>query len=202
LLLIQASTYPIPLTTYYLLLTTNFIYMATQHEMSLRIRELADKLEEGLPREEMMREFTGKWSVSERTIARYMIFANDILSHRLNEREAVLDVMRSEALAEDIENTLRSTLELEARLCAIAEGNLETERTVHTRQGVVKVMQKPTYSEILRAIDRLLKMRGCYSIKTKNLLSPQPMIKLVISEELNEKLKLIAAKNMTENDKK
>jgi len=165
--------------------------MATKHEMSLRINDIAERLEEGIPRAEVMREFAGKWGVSERTIERYMIFANDILSHRLNEREAVLDAMRSEAITESIETTLRSTIELEARLCAIAEGLIEVERTVHTREGVIKVMQKPGYSEILRAIDKILKMRGCYSIKAKSVLSPQPVIKLVIPEELMDRLKNI-----------
>ncbi len=135
--------------------------MSTRSQIELRIREVAADIEGGWSRNEIIKRFTEKWGVSPHTIERYLYFADDIITNRLKKREDMLDIMRAEHLAVGMEK-LRSTTELEARLCAIAESETDVEKTISTKEGMVTVKQKPDFNHILRAIDRVLKMRGCY----------------------------------------
>jgi hypothetical protein len=153
--------------------------MSTGYDIKVRISEIASDLEDGKSRQDIADEYMEKWSVSERTMKRYFAFANDILASHMYRRDVLLDAIRAEHIDECIDNTMRSTLELEARLCTIAEGAIELERKIHTKDGVVEVKQKPSYTNMLYAIDRILRMRGCYDAKLRKAEAPQPPMKFV-----------------------
>ena len=158
----------------------NLNNMSTGYEIKNRISEIASEMEEGKPRQELIKEYCEKWSVCERTLKRYMAFASDLLANRMDRRDVLLDAQRAEYIDECMEKTMRTTLELEARLCEIAEGAIELERKVHTRNGMVDVKQKPSYTNMLYAIDRILRMRGCYDAKARKIGEPHPEMKIVL----------------------
>jgi hypothetical protein len=160
-----------------------FNNMSTGYEIKTRISEIASDLEDGKPRQEVIKEYCEKWGVCERTLKRYMAFASDLLASRMDRRDVLLDAMRAEYIDECMEKTMRTTLELEARLCEIAEGAIELERKVHTRTGIVDVKQKPSYTNMLYAIDRILRMRGCYDAKARKANEPHPQMKIVLHNQ-------------------
>lgn len=138
--------------------------MSTRFEIDSRIDEIADDLEEGIPRKQLVEDYTAKWGVSQHTVERYIQFAGDILSQRMSKRDHMLDIVRCEQISESLEK-MRTTTELEIKLCNIADGDIEVEKSVHTKSGMVKVQQKPDFNHIIRSIDKILRMRGRYNPK-------------------------------------
>ena len=134
--------------------------------LKLRIDELAEKLESGIDTPDVMQEYMPQWNVSKRTIERYIKLAKDKVAGRLKLREAVIEEVRDEIITREAEQWLKSTLELEAKLCAIVEGGIEMKSEVLSRNGEVKTLtRKSSVKEIIDAIDLLLKLRGMYKIK-------------------------------------
>ena len=103
-----------------------------------------------------------KWSLSRRSVERYIAFATDVVSRRMKRREAVVESVRADIIAREAETWLKSNLELEARLCAIISGKVQFERAVRTSKGIENVKCHPTCTEVINAINLLLKLRGVY----------------------------------------
>jgi len=76
--------------------------MSTQVKLKTSTMEIADRLEEGVSTENLLTEYTQKWNCTERTVHRMIALAKDRVIGRLNNREAVLDAVRSEIIAEDV----------------------------------------------------------------------------------------------------
>jgi hypothetical protein len=165
--------------------------MSTRLELNERIVEISQKLEEGMSRKEILSQYTTKWAVSERSVERYMALACDIIAGRMQQKEAIMEAVRAEVITEATEKWMRSSLELKAKLCAIADGEFEIEKIVRTREGFIKVPYKPSFNEILKAIDKLCKMRGNYDVKHRD--TPQkhkPVQIIVTSEEEKEMIEM------------
>ncbi|MGP8214277.1 MAG: hypothetical protein ACLQQ4_01805 [Bacteroidia bacterium] len=137
--------------------------MKSKIEYRLKITELAEKLESGYSTPQILKEYMPKWGMPRRTLERYIAFAQDIITSRMKKREAVVEAVRADIIAKEAEQWMKSNLELEARLCAIVSGKLEFEKKVKNPKGVYEnVKCRPSCSEMINAIDLLLKMRGVY----------------------------------------
>src|ERR1700757_900029 len=96
--------------------------------MRLKISEIAGKIESGATPAKILKEYMPKWGLSRRAIERYMALANDIVLRDMKKREAIIETVRADIIAGEAERWLKSTLELEARLCAIVAGKIQFER--------------------------------------------------------------------------
>ena len=67
-----------------------------------------------------MKECCAKWKCTERSMQRYIAKAKDDLTDALFNKEKYLNFVREEALNEDFEQNLKSTLEIEMMLCSLA----------------------------------------------------------------------------------
>ena len=157
-------------------------------EVQLKIAELVTKLEGGAEVSALMLEYMPKWNLAERTMNRYIALAKDIVAGRLKKREAVLEAIRGDAIIREAEEGLKSTLELEAKLCAIVDGLVEMEKVTSTKDGVDRTTKrKPSVKEIIDAIDILLKLRGMYKPlderETVNLPTP-----IIVNSERDKKI--------------
>jgi len=131
-------------------------------------------LEQGRSRESIIKEYGDRWNASDRTIDRYIAFAKDIVANKMELRDALVEAMRADVIVAEAEKWLKSNLELEARLCSIIEGTLETEKVVEDEKGKRVVRMKPTHADVIRAIDKLCKIRGMYDPKIRK--ANQPVI--------------------------
>ncbi|MGP8216922.1 MAG: hypothetical protein ACLQQ4_15250 [Bacteroidia bacterium] len=136
--------------------------MRNQTELKARLNAVAESLEQGNSSAEIISTYTAQWDAGERTIERYIALAKDMVAGRLQKRDAVIEAVRCEAVAEAAEKWLKSNLELEAKLCEIVDGKLEAEKLIYTGNGVLHEKCKPSHRDIIYAIDKLWKMRGCY----------------------------------------
>ncbi|HTA82279.1 MAG TPA: hypothetical protein VK783_05085 [Bacteroidia bacterium] len=138
--------------------------MSKQIELAERIDEAKTRLEKGeRPGDAMATELAGKWSVSVRTAHRYIAYAKDILDGYIQKRETIIQEIRAEAITEEIRNSVLSSLELEAKLCAIIEGKLMAEKIVRTKDGQYeRISCLPSHRDIIYAIDKLFRKRGGY----------------------------------------
>jgi len=170
-------------------------------EVQLKISELATRLENGADVSALMLEYMPKWNISERTMNRYMALAKDVVSGMLKRREAALEAMRGEVIMREAEEGLKSTLELEAKLCAIIDGLIDMEKVTSNKEGVERTTKrKPSIKEIIDAIDILLKLRGMYRpVDTRDIIHLPPQI-VVASQEQKEMLERIREKPKDEED--
>ena len=83
------------------------------------VKEIAEWLETGASTAEILKEYTLKWNCSERTVFRTIAMAKSVLAGRLKDKYALVDAIRAEALADDIECNLLSEIEVEMALCHI-----------------------------------------------------------------------------------
>jgi hypothetical protein len=157
--------------------------MSKRIELNIRIAEIARRLEDGDTRKKLVEEYTVKWSVSEHTVDRYLALARDVIAGKMEDEEAAIEAARGDAIAEAIENGLISTLELEARLCAIAMGDTETERVIQTKKGPETIKCKPTARERMIAINMLMRMRGNYDPKVRKAIASRTPIIIQVADE-------------------
>ena len=165
--------------------------MCTKTELYLRIDEIAGQFEDGLTRQEIIEKGIAKWAVTERTVERYLAFARDVIAGRMKKKEAVIEAMRSEAIADAVETWLKSDLEIEARLCEIIEGQVEGRRIIESKNGDVKITRyNASPADIIRAIDKLWKVRGRYNANVIAAEKPVIMTYKLESEEDKKLLEL------------
>ena len=140
--------------------------MSNTTEMKLRISEVAEQLEKGHSRESIINEFAERWNVNPRTIDRYIAFAKDLVAGKMEKKDVLIEALRADIIAEEAEKWLRSNLEIETRLCAIIEGAVEAQIVYEGKDGEKKVTRRSaSVADIIRAIDRLCKIRGMYPQK-------------------------------------
>ncbi|HTB06116.1 MAG TPA: hypothetical protein VK806_04110 [Bacteroidia bacterium] len=176
--------------------------MCTRLELNARITEISGKLEEGIERKEILHHYTATWNVTERTVERYVALACDVLAGHMQQKEAIMEAIRAEAITEATEKWMRSSLELEAKLCAIADGEFEQEKLVRTKEGFVKVPCKPSLREMIYAIDKLWKMRGNYDPKIMDIPAKHRPVQIIVDSEKEKELVeriLLQGKRKTEN---
>lgn len=131
--------------------------------------------------------FIHLWGVSRRSIERYIVFAQDLVARRMQRRERIVESVRADIIAREAETWLKSTLELEARLCAIVSGKVVFEKTLKRGKEVQQVETKPTCSEVINAIDILLRLRGAYKI-AEPIGDDTPVMKIFVRDENEKKI--------------
>ncbi len=165
--------------------------MTNKIEIQKRIEKVAGYLENGKTCSEIIRLCTTEYKVSERTAERYIAYSRDIVMDRMEDKNAMIEIMRGEIIADEAEQYLRSNLELEAKLISIIEGELRTEKLISGSDGKTsEIKQPPSYSTILKAIDMIWKKRGAYrqpKVLEKN--STQNLMPTIVVE--NEEAKKV-----------
>ncbi len=164
--------------------------MSNQIEIKQRIRSIAIQLENGNGNAEIIAHCAALWRVSPRTVERYIALAKDVIAERLDNEDAIIEAFRGSLIAEEAEKNLRSNLELEARVVAIIEGELETEKVVtRNANGEWETKTKPSRNTLLKAIDMIWKHRRQHSGKQKPETPQMPAMPLIVVE--NEEAKKI-----------
>jgi hypothetical protein len=142
--------------------TTKSQIMKTKTELRLKAHEIAERLENGQSTTQIIKEYTLKRGLKRRTVERYIAFAKDLLDSRMKKREAIVEAVRADIIAEEAEKWLKSNLEMEARLCAIISGKVKFNRPVQTKEGVDVIICYPTCKEVIQAMSILFRLRGAY----------------------------------------
>ncbi|HXP49713.1 MAG TPA: hypothetical protein VN922_07165 [Bacteroidia bacterium] len=163
----------------------------------LKITEIAERLEKGWTTSQITKEYTGKWGVSARTVDRYIAIAKDLATSRLKRRDRIIEAVRADIIAKESEDWLKSTLELEARLCAIISGKIEFKRKMKKGSETQTVLVTPSCMEVINAIDLLLKMRGMYRPVDQRGPIVDPIVNIVVDNEEQKKMieRMIANNN-------
>lgn len=121
-----------------------------------RIAELAKHIRKGGSiKPETIKYYSQKWKVSVRTIERYAIEAA-----KLSPGNQVLEIKPNGTLTKIISNPILSNEELEAILCACAEGNLLAEKQIKINNVVERINCLPNHHDRIYAADRLLRLRS------------------------------------------
>lgn len=140
--------------------------MSNSIELHNRITEIAERLEKKMTTGEIMEEYAAKWAVTARTIERYIALAKDIVAGRIHKRDAWIEAARAEAVEEATEK-LTSNIEIEARLCEIITGRLETEKVLNTKEGHIKVGCSPSPRDVMKAAEMLFKLRHFMAVEAE-----------------------------------
>ena len=108
-------------------------------------------------------QFCTRFHKTQRTFASYWKQANEAYRIEAQEREKLkLDSYTTEAV-ESLKSNILSSLERQAILSRMAQGEHETEQVIATKDGFKKVKVKPSHSDIRAAIAELNKMDGSYA---------------------------------------
>lgn len=161
--------------------------MSQKIEFKLRVTEIAEKIEEGYTAVEIIKAYMQKWSLTRRSLERYIVLAQDLVARRMQRRERVVESVRADIIAREAEIWLKSNLELEARLCAIVSGKVVFEKVIRNGREVQQVKTRPTCTEVINAIDLLLKLRGVYKTADAKNDDKQPL-ELVVKDEKEKQL--------------
>jgi hypothetical protein len=133
--------------------------MSKSAENENRILIIAGRLEKGAKTAELLNEYMPLWDRSESTIKRYIALAKDKLIGRMQDHEAMLEVLRADAVEEEFGNIL-STLEIEAILSSIISGKHKVKKECVVNGEVKTVTIEPTHRDIILAARILLQYRA------------------------------------------
>jgi hypothetical protein len=161
--------------------------MSNQIEMKRRLKTVAEELEKGSTTEEILAIYMNEWKAGERTVERYIALARDIVLERIDKEDAIIDALRGNAIAEQLES-MRSTLELEAILVKVAEGGYVSEKVTKGENSTTVTASKPLASDVVRAATTLLKRKD---VKRTRKSSPDMTIKgptLIVKTEEQRRL--------------
>lgn len=132
-----------------------------------RIAELAKYIRKGESiKPERIKYYSKKWKVSVRTVERYAIE-----SSKLSPGKQVLEIKPNGALTKIISNPILSNEELEAILCACAEGTLLAEKQIKVNNLVERINCLPNHHDRIYAADRLLRLRNSLAKKNQEKLT-------------------------------
>jgi|GEM_PF-3679909 len=132
-----------------------------------RIAELAKHIRKGESiKPERIKHYSKKWKVSVRKVERYAIEAA-----KLSSDKQVLEIKPDGALTKIISNPILSNEELEAILCACAEGTLLAEKQIKINNLVERINCLPNHHDRIYAADRLLRLRNSLAKKNQGKLA-------------------------------
>lgn len=155
--------------------------------LQFKITQITEKLEKAWTSIEIIKYYSQHWDVSTRTVERYIALAKDILSTNLKNREKVIDAVRADIIASEAETWLKSNMELEARLCAIITGKVRFRKTMKKGSNMQDVFAYPSCSDVISAIDVLLKLRGVYKSVPTRITENNPM-RIIVDNESEKKI--------------
>jgi len=161
--------------------------MGQKLDFKARVSDITDLLEEGWTSVAIIKKYMPEWGLTRRSIERYIVFAQDIVARRMQKRENIIEAVRADIIAKEAESWLKSNLEIEARLCAIISGKLVFDKTLKKGQETQHVKTYPTCTEVINAIDILLKLRGVYKAADAKRDDP-PIFKIIVRNEEEKRL--------------
>ena len=160
--------------------------MSRQIQLTSRAMELADLIEKGVTTAWIIKEYPSKLGCSQRTVERMIALAKDLVIGRIRDADMVLDILRSEAISEDIATQLLSNIELHANLCKVAACTVTYEKVYNTKTGFKRVHVQPDINMQLKAINMLLKARENMHLQQKEHSGRQQSMPLDIFKNLSE----------------
>jgi hypothetical protein len=161
--------------------------METNEELTRnpRILEIAIWVEKGERSFAIVREFSQRWQLSERTIKRYIAIAKEVVKERIANGTSINDMVRKELIEEEIRQ-FPDNYDLEAILWNIARGEVEIEKMLNSAKGLEAAKCKPDFSVRISAIDKICKLRGIYVLKKED---AKPHGKVVVIQVANQEEK-------------
>jgi hypothetical protein len=88
-----------------------------------RITEITERLDKGETTAGIVKEFSAKWCVTERTIMGYLAVARKQIDERNQVEQGIINEVRKDAITRAAKENVLSDLEVEAVLCSIIKGD-------------------------------------------------------------------------------
>jgi pyruvate-formate lyase-activating enzyme len=130
---------------------------------AVHIEFIKDLLRKGKKRNEILSTFVKRWQgMSERSIDRRIKEATKAFELELKDIEAET----TKSTAKEVEARkmkILSVLDRQEILTKIANGELEVEQVIVTKDGIKKIKVKPSHNDIKSSIAELNKMDGSYA---------------------------------------
>ncbi len=150
-----------------------------------RILEVALWIEKGESYSSITKEFCERWSLSDRTIRRYLAVAREVVADRISKGKSILDNVRKQLIEEEVKRQLPGNSEIEKMLWEIAKGEIEIIKIVNTKNGLEPVSCKANFTHRLQALDKIWKMR-CKEPKGAN--SDSPLVQIITRDEAQKQM--------------
>ena len=145
--------------------------MSVNPKKDIIIAELVADMDFGVTREQALASTHKKWQTTTRTFDRYWQLAKQIYSDEIEAlRAARLDV-KIAAEVEKVNSEIMDKNERMRVLTQMANGTLQVQRNVVTKDGVLTVLALPDYADRKAAIAELNKMDGEYAPVRKDITS-------------------------------
>jgi len=141
--------------------------MNMQTRVKSRTIELADRLEQGITKDVLVKEYAEKWNCTPRHVYRMIELAKDWLDKGIKDRNNVVDTLRSELMADDYAENMKSNFEVETMLCKIIDGEKLGTKVIFDEKGSHVEQVSASIMERIRAAETILKLRGKIGITRK-----------------------------------
>jgi hypothetical protein len=135
------------------------------------INEMISDIDFGMDRGEVMARFVAEWHLSTRTFDRYWQAAKKQFEEEQNQIKLERQDIKVAAISERTEYRVMSKAERMNVLSQMADGTLQVQRNVVTKDGVMVILALPDYNDRKAAIAELNKMDGEYAPIRKDLTS-------------------------------
>jgi hypothetical protein len=135
------------------------------------INEMISDIDFGMDRGEVRARFVAEWQLSTRTFDRYWQSAKKQFDEEQNQIKLERQDIKIAAISERTEYRVMSKAERMNILSQMADGTLQVQRNVVTKDGVMVILALPDYNDRKAAIAELNKMDGEYAPVRKDLTS-------------------------------
>jgi len=162
--------------------------MEPKEELTLnpRILDIALWVEKGERSYTIIREFSKRWQLSERTIKRYITIAKEVVKERIASGTTITDCVRKELIEEEARQ-MPCDDDIETLLWSIARGEAEIEKMVKTAEGLKPMKCTPDYHDRISALDKICKLRGVYILNKEDSKPKGPPIVVINVKNQEEK---------------
>lgn len=139
--------------------------MAKLASKQKRIADIADMLEVGMERKQILQKLSKTFKGTSRVIDSEIKEAKLIVTDRNKVKEAIRLEQTSAATKAAVNKAIISDLEVEAILCTIITGNIKVEEIVKGKA----ILRSVSPMEQIAAADKIFKKRGSYAPEKKEL---------------------------------
>lgn len=129
----------------------------------IRVLEIANLLESGKERKDILQIFSEKYNAKPRTVDNLLKAGREIVAERNLEREKTRVEVMTATVTEAAQEAIISDMEIEAILCKIVTGGIEVEEVLRGEC----IVRGVTPFEMIAAADKLWKKRGTYAAEKK-----------------------------------
>lgn len=135
------------------------------------INEMISDIDFGLDRSAVMARFVAEWQLSTRTFDRYWQSAKKQFEEEQMQIRLERQDIKVAAKVEQVEHRIMAKSERMSILTQMADGTLQVQRSVPTKDGVLTFLALPDYNDRKAAIAELNKMDGEYAPLRKDITS-------------------------------